>query len=112
MSYTSKTVQMPPTSECPKDTYNKSTAEILDIIRARFCVPEAGDKPNKTYKYLVAVSKAVFDEAYWKNPVKVANAIELKQFERNWIEAVIIWYHGADPISTPAAIYSPGYACY
>lgn len=95
----------------PKDTLNKDYQQIIALMGKRMCFPEAGEKrTNKTYRYMRAVAQAIWSKEHWKNPVKIY-ALELGPTEREWIKAVIVFYHGTMPIETTRWIYSRGYGC-
>ncbi len=93
----------------PQQLNGKTAGDIVRYMHDHYQTkgPRASEPANKATEYMMAVSKAIFDPEYWKNPIYV----KFPMIGREWVKAVIIWYHGAEPIEGPAGIYSNGYAC-
>lgn len=101
-------------AECPRNLRNKKAQEIVSYLsehyETEFIEKENNfeTKPkNKATAYMIAVSKAIFDPANWKNPIYA----KFPQCGNEWAKACIIWYHGVEPMESMIGVFSNGYAC-
>lgn len=94
----------------PKHTRKMSANQIVAYLRHHHRTDKTGKRAlNKTTAHLKAISNAIFDPTYWKNPCQVEAALA----NTEWVKATIIWYHGAEPKEIAGgSVVSEGYACW
>lgn len=96
-------LEFPPMGLMPHNRRWANPGIVMQAMRRTFNAQE-----GKTQRYAKLVADWVFDPADWKRPVRI-NAYLLDDFEKAWVEAIIIWYHGVIPVVRGQYINSPGY---
>lgn len=92
----------------PQQTVNMTAQEIVDYGMSHYNFdPETKTAQNKFTAYMRAVSEAIFDPSYWKNPIYA----KAPDCGNEWAKAVVIWFHGVSPVETFSGVMSNGYAC-
>jgi len=86
----------------PRITRNKSSEQILDIMKK-----EAYKEKSKVMDFAEAVFNTFADPNDWKNPFYA----KFPGCKKEWVKAVIIWFHGSMPEESYAGVYSLGYQC-